>query len=81
MFPEVRSHNNTPPCSQGSFDVAGYEGVGLFPLGKIKSKKAAQPLPMKYSEGLEKPENEIIFVTGDVRALVSCLLIPSVNLV
>lgn len=81
MFPEVRSHNNTPPCSQGSFDVAGYEEVGLFPLGKTKSEKAAQLLLVKYSEGLEKPENEVTFVTGDVRALVSCLLIPSVNLV
>lgn len=61
--------------------MAGYEGVGLFPLGKTKSEKTAQLLPVKYSEGLEKPENEVIFVTGDVRALVSCLLIPSVNLV
>lgn len=48
--------------------MAGYEGVGLFPLGKTKSEKTAQLLPMKYSEGLEKPENEVIFVTGECQS-------------
>ena len=37
----------------------------LLPLGKTKSEKAAQLLPVEDSEGLEKPENEVIFVTGE----------------
>ena len=29
LLPEVKSHNNTPPCSQGPFDVAG-GGKGCY---------------------------------------------------
>lgn len=37
----------------------------LLPLGKTKSEQTPQLLPMEYSEDLEKPENEVIFVTGE----------------